>query len=131
MWNSERESVTGRIRDAAWSVVLAIAFLAGERCADARITRVVFTTVQSPASGGTSFDAVGPYEKLSGRAFGEIDPRDPHNSPITDLILTPRNTEGKVEYSIDVYLLKRDASGEQIPFLLTKAERLAAGDPRP
>jgi hypothetical protein len=67
---------------------------------------VVFTTVQSPTFGGTSFDAVGPYEKLAGRAFGEIDPSDPHNGPITDLALAPRNAAGKVEYSMDVYLLK-------------------------
>ena len=127
MRSSGRESSSRRIG----RVILAISFLAVGRSSEARITRVEFTTVQSPASGGTSFDAVGPYEKLAGRAFGEIDPSDPHNGPITDLILAPRNTEGKVEYSMDVYLLKRDASGEQIPFLRTKAERLAAGDPRP
>jgi len=68
MWSSGRESVTRRIRRVASSVVLAIALLAGERSAEARITRVVFTTVQSPTFGGTSFDAVGPYEKLAGRA---------------------------------------------------------------
>ncbi len=89
----------------AASAALAIGFLAAGR-AEARITRVVFTTVQSPTFGGTSFDAVGPYEKLAGRAFGEIDPNDPRNGPITDLALAPRNTAGKVEYSMDVYLLK-------------------------
>jgi hypothetical protein len=106
MWNSGRESVSRWIRGVASSVALAIAFLAGERCADARITRVVFTTVQSPTFGGTSFDAVGPYEKLAGRVFGESDPSDAHNGPITDLALAPRNAAGKVEYSMDVYLLK-------------------------
>jgi hypothetical protein len=80
-------------------VILAISFLAVARSSEARITKVEFTTVQSPTFGGTSFDAVGPYEKLAGRAFGEIDPSDPHNGPITDLTLAPRNTEGKVERS--------------------------------
>ena len=106
MWSSGRESVKRRIRRVASSVVLAITTLAGDRAAEARITRVVFTTVQSPTFGGTSFDAVGPYEKLAGRAFGEIDPGDPHNGSITDLTLAPRNAAGKVEYSMDVYLLK-------------------------
>src|SRR5262245_66650190 len=99
MWNPGRESVTRRISRVASSVVLAIAFLAGARCADARITGVMFTTVQSPTFGGTSFDAVGPYEKLAGRAFGEIDPSDPHNGPITDLALARRNAAGKADDS--------------------------------
>src|SRR5215471_12041559 len=76
------------------------------RSTEARITRVVFTTVKSPTFGGTLFDGVGPYETLAGRAFGGIDPSDPRNGPITDLALAPRNATGKVEYSMDVYLLK-------------------------
>ena len=35
-----------------------------------------------------------------------IDPGDPRNDGITDLALAPRNATGKVEYSMDVYLLK-------------------------
>ena len=35
-----------------------------------------------------------------------IDPSDARNDPITDLALAPRNATGKVEYSMDVYLLK-------------------------
>jgi hypothetical protein len=35
-----------------------------------------------------------------------IDPSDPRNDPITDLALAPRKATGKVEYSMDVYLLK-------------------------
>ena len=102
MRNPGRESVSQRIGRVAASAVLAIAPLAVSRSAEARVTGVVFTTVQSPTFGGTSFDAVGPYEKLAGRAFGEIDPSDPRNGPITDLALAPRNAAGKVEYSMDV-----------------------------
>src|SRR5262249_27877045 len=68
MWSSGRESVTRRIRRVASSVVLAFALLASEHSTEARITRVAFATVQSPTFGGTSFDAVGPHEKLAGRA---------------------------------------------------------------
>ena len=42
-----------------------------------------------------SFDEVGPYEKLRGRAYGEIDPSDPRNAVITDISeldqITPEN----------------------------------------
>src|SRR5262245_50814394 len=83
--------------------------------ADGRITKIVFTTVQSPTFGGTAFGTVGAYEKLAGRAFGEVDPDDPRNATITDLTSAPRNAAGKVEYSMDVYLLK--------PVDMTRASR--------
>lgn len=70
------------------------------------ITKIVIDTVQSPTFGGISFGEVGQYEKLVGRAFGELDPADPLNAVIVDLELAPRNTRGKVEYTVDLYILK-------------------------
>jgi hypothetical protein len=55
---------------------------------------------------GKSFGSVGTYEKLVGKAFGELDPADPRNAVITDLALAPRNSRGRVEYSMDIYILK-------------------------
>jgi hypothetical protein len=55
---------------------------------------------------GTSFGNVGTYEKLVGKAYGEIDPKDPRNQVITDLSLAPLNARGRVEYSMDIYILK-------------------------
>jgi hypothetical protein len=75
------------------------------RAADARITKLVVTT-RAPTFGGTTFGPVGAYEKIIGRAFGEVDPNDPRNATIADLALAPRNGAGMVEYSMDVYLLK-------------------------
>jgi hypothetical protein len=49
---------------------------------------------------------VGPYEKLRGKAYGEVDPADPRNAVITDLKLAPRNARGMVEYSMDIFILK-------------------------
>jgi hypothetical protein len=66
--------------------------------ATARVTRIVIDERLSPAYNGKSFGSAGPYERISGRAFGELDPRDPHNTIITDLDLAPRNTRGMVEY---------------------------------
>ncbi|MDQ3011187.1 MAG: alpha/beta hydrolase domain-containing protein [Acidobacteriota bacterium] len=74
--------------------------------AEARIARIEIIRVESPTFAGTSFGAVGQYEKLVGRAFGEVDPADPRNSGIVDLSLTPRNSRGMVEYSTDVYILR-------------------------
>src|SRR5665811_569646 len=43
--------------------------------------------------------AAGQYETLSGRFYGELDPKDPRNAIITDIQLAPRNARGMVEYS--------------------------------
>jgi len=84
----------------------AVAALIGSAApADARITRLEITRVEAPAFGGASFGSVGTYDKLVGRAFGEVDPRDPQNAGIQDLELAPRNARGMVEYAMDVYLL--------------------------
>lgn len=83
-----------------------ILFLGLVSSASARITRVVITTVQSPTFGGTPFGNTGQYEKLVGRAFGEVDPSDPRNAVITDIAFAPRNAGGMVEYSMDIYILR-------------------------
>jgi alpha/beta hydrolase family protein len=68
----------------------AVALLACASPTDARVTRIVIDE---------TVDVVGqPYEQLTGRAFGELDPRDPQNALITDIELAPRNASGKVEY---------------------------------
>ncbi|PYS18054.1 MAG: hypothetical protein DMG11_34005, partial [Acidobacteria bacterium] len=64
------------------------------------------TAKQSPTFGGYSWPGVGQYEKIVGKAFGELDPKDPKNAVIVDLQLAPRNARGKVEYSFDFYILK-------------------------
>ncbi len=47
-----------------------------------------------------------PYEKLTGRFHGELDPSDPRNAVITDLDLAPRNARGMVEYSATFTILE-------------------------
>jgi hypothetical protein len=84
----------------------AIVTLALARAADARVTKIQITMRESPTFGGYSFGDVGPYEKIVGKAFGELDPNDPKNAVIVDLKLAPRNRNGNVEYSFDFYILK-------------------------
>ena len=74
--------------------------------AEADITRIVITRVESPTFEGMSFGAAGQYEKLRLRAFGEVDPADPRNHVIADIDLAPRNPRGMVEYDMDVVILK-------------------------
>jgi len=73
--------------------------------AQARIVRLDITS-RSVAFEGRSFGTVGAYEKLRGKAYGEVDPADPRNAGIVDLALAPRNANGRVEYATDFYILK-------------------------
>ena len=43
-------------------------------------------------------ESIGPYEQITGKIHGELDPNDPKNAIITDIKLAPRNARGKVEY---------------------------------
>ena len=74
--------------------------------ANARVMRVVIDHRESPAYQGQSFGEAGKYERLSGHAYGELDPKDPLNAVITDLQFAPRNSRGMVEYSTPVYILR-------------------------
>jgi hypothetical protein len=79
------------------SSLAAILICAG--CLQARVTRIVVEHRESPAFHGQAFGKAGPYETLSGHFYGEIDPKDPHNSIINDIQFAPRNARGMVEYS--------------------------------
>jgi len=60
---------------------------------------------------GKSFGAAGPYERLMAKAYFAVDPNLAANKIITDIALSPRNADGKVEFSADVYVLKpRDSA---------------------
>jgi len=88
-------------------LLLPLCFLiSSSALAAAGITRIEISSVESPTFEGRTFGSVGAYEKLRGKAFGELDPDDVRNAVITDLQLAPRNARGRVEYSIDFYILK-------------------------
>jgi hypothetical protein len=87
-------------------LALGMAALAISAPAEAHITRIEISRIESPAFAGASFGQVGQYEKLVGRAFGEVDPRDLRNRPIVDLALAPRNARGMVEYDTGIIILR-------------------------
>jgi hypothetical protein len=55
---------------------------------------------------GAPFGEVGAYERVIGRAKGEVDPLDPANKGIALLDKAPRNARGKVEYTTDIFILR-------------------------
>src|SRR2546427_3450595 len=87
-------------------VALAFAISLCTSAAQAKIVRIEISRVESPTFDGVSFGNVGQYEKLVGKAFGEIDPGDPRNAVIVDIGLAPKNEKRMVEYSMDIYILR-------------------------
>lgn len=88
----------------------------------------VETRTALPANGGT------PYEVLRGSFRGEIDPADPRNALITDVMLAPRNARGRVEYEATFSLAKpvdlKQASGVLIYDVPNRGNGQVGADPQ-
>jgi Alpha/beta hydrolase domain len=83
--------------------VMAIGILSSAAVGEARVTRIEILKVEpAPAPAGAS----GQYEKITGKAYGELDPADPKNALITDIQFAPRNGGGKAEYIATFALIK-------------------------
>ena len=61
---------------------------------------------REPFAGGHEFSITGAYEKLAGKLYGEVDPKNKPNKIIVNLDKAPRNRRGRVEYSTDFLILK-------------------------
>src|SRR5690348_3745394 len=72
------------------AAALGMVALATVPVAEARITRIDITQTESPTFGGYAWTGVGQYEKIVGKAYGEIDPTDRRNAVIADIALAPR-----------------------------------------
>ena len=55
---------------------------------------------------GAPFGDAGAYERVIGRAKGEVDPRDPANKSIALIDKAPLNANRKVEYAADIFILR-------------------------
>jgi len=82
-----------------------ILFLTAAPFVEARVTRLEIKT-REDINGGKSFGLAGPYERLIGKVYFKVDPRNPHNTVIVDLDKADRDRDGQVEFSADVYILK-------------------------
>ncbi len=69
------------------------------------ITRLVIQR-REPFAKGHEFPITGAYEKLVGKVYGEVDPKNRLNKVIVNLDKAPRNRRGRVEYSSDIFILK-------------------------
>jgi hypothetical protein len=70
----------------------------------AAVTRVEISS-RADLLAGKSFGLAGGYEKLRGKVYFAVDPRNPHNQVIVDLDKAPRNSKELVEFSADLYIL--------------------------
>src|SRR5471032_2161445 len=93
-------------RAVSLTAILVAASLALASPAAARVKKIVIEKKVSPAFDGAAFGPAGQYETVAGRAFGELDPKDPRNAIITDIKLAPKNAAGMVEYIASFYLVK-------------------------
>src|SRR4026207_762973 len=55
---------------------------------------------------GHEFPLTGAYEKLVGKVYGEVDPKNRLNKIIVNLHKAPRNRRGNVEYWSDFCILR-------------------------
>ena len=79
------------------AVCIAAAFAAWTPQSEARVTKIVIDRVQALAADPA-------YETITGRAFGELDPNDPHNAEITDLAAAAGN--GNAPYVATFFIVK-------------------------
>lgn len=69
----------------------------------AEVTRVDVKTRSDIGSSG--------FEKIVGLAHFEVDPKDPRNVVIADILKAPVNAAGRVEFSADLYIIRpKDAA---------------------
>jgi Alpha/beta hydrolase domain len=71
----------------------------------AHVTRVEIIS-RTDIQDGRSFGLAGTYEKIVGRVYFAVNPDNLHNRQIIDIDKAPRNAQGEVEFSADLYLLK-------------------------
>lgn len=73
--------------------------------AAAHVTRVEILS-RTDIQDGRTFGSAGAYEKIVGRVYFAVDPANIHNRRIIDVDKAPRNANGEVEFSADLYLLR-------------------------
>lgn len=88
---------------------VAFVFVCSAGITEARVTRIAIAKIErvdSPSPGAQGAIQSPPYERVSGKFYGELDPADPRNALITDIQFAPRNARGKVEYVGTFSLMK-------------------------
>jgi hypothetical protein len=85
---------------------VAVGFMCSVALGEARVTRIEILKVEPVPAAQVNGAAVPAYERISGRFYGELDPRDPKNALISDIQLASKNARGMVEYVGTFSLMK-------------------------
>src|SRR5262245_66424241 len=80
--------------------------------AQAEVTRIEIAS-RTDVLGGKPFGASGAYEKIVGRVFFSVDPAHPRNKAIVDLDKAPRDADGRVTFSADLYRSEERRVGKE------------------
>ena len=86
-------------------VAVLLGALAAPPPADARVVRIEVDRT-TPYAGGKEFGDAGPFERVDGTVYMEVDPEDPLNAVIVNLDRAPRNERGMVEFSAPFFIIK-------------------------
>jgi hypothetical protein len=87
------------------SILLALLVALAPAWSEARVVRFVVEQ-KRPLAEGMSFGSAGPYERLDGTAYFEVDPTDRLNASVVNLDKAARNARGMVEFSSPFVILK-------------------------
>jgi len=93
-------TILSRLRLFTLSIILVVS-----SAAEARVVKLVVEKT-TPYDGGRTIGAIGPFERLDGRVYFEVDPNDPLNAVIVNLDKAPRNAKGMVEFSAPFFIVK-------------------------
>jgi hypothetical protein len=102
----------------ALRVLMPVAFVA---CcvlsARADVARIEIAT-RADVANGKSWGNVGPYERIIGKVYFTVDPKNPHNKAIANIDKAPKNAQGLVEFSSDIYIIapKDQSKGNGVAF---------------
>ncbi len=85
--------------------------------ARAEMTRIEVTSREDVLN-GKPFSTVGPYERIVGKVFFAVDPKNPRNQIVPNIDKASRNARGMVEFSADIYILvpKDQTHGNGVAF---------------
>src|SRR5215475_4505788 len=95
----------------------ALLLAAGTLSAHADLTRIEIKSTKD-VLGGKAWGATGAYEELIGTAYFTIDPKAAANRNIPNIDKAPRNAQGLIEFSSDIYIdrPKDAAKGNGVAF---------------
>ena len=97
--------------------------------ANAKVTRITIEKERTTHA-GKLVEGVSSYEIMSGHAYGEIDPKDPHNRIITDIEKAPTNARGMVEYvatfTLEIPSIPSKGNGVMLYFVPNRGNRISA-----